>query len=299
MNILLAMIPAFFWGTTYAVAQLTLPDWPPLLLGALRALPAGLILLLINPSLPKKSQWGILFRLAMVNIAIFFSLIFVMASTLPSSISGVGMVSLPVFAMLYDWLINKNKPNKIQAFFGILLILLAWMLFNPGAIQLNPIGLIAMLLAVLCIVYGGSMTKLLGKRINWWNILTWQLILGGIILTIASLVDASLSPESYLKVVTEFKLINGLGLVWMILLNTVIAYALYVWLLQRMTVVDFTFAGIASPVTGILAGLLLLDESFTVIQYILMSSMILASLMPQIIEAMKPHLLANTQLQYE
>ena len=48
MNIVLAMIPAFFWGTTYAVTQLTLPDWPPLLLGALRALPAGLILLLIK-----------------------------------------------------------------------------------------------------------------------------------------------------------------------------------------------------------------------------------------------------------
>ena len=52
MNILLAMIPAFFWGTTYAVTQYTLTDWPPLLLGALRALPAGLLLLLLKPSIP-------------------------------------------------------------------------------------------------------------------------------------------------------------------------------------------------------------------------------------------------------
>ena len=299
MNILLAMIPAFFWGTTYAVAQLTLPDWPPLLLGALRALLAGLILLLINPSLPKKSQWGILFRLAMVNIAIFFSLIFIMASTLPSAISGVGMVSLPAFAMLYDWVINKHKPNKIQAFFGLALIFLAWMLFNPNTIQLNPIGLMAMLMAIVCVIYGSSMTKSLGARIHWWSILTWQLIIGGIILTIASFIDALIAPESYQQVATQFEVINGLGLVWIILLNTAIAYALYVWLLQRMTVVDFTFAGIANPIAGIATGILLLDESFTGTQYLLMGGMILASLMPQIIESIKPHLLTNTHLQYE
>ena len=40
------MIPAFLWGTTYAVTKYATPDWPPLLLGALRALPAGLLLLL-------------------------------------------------------------------------------------------------------------------------------------------------------------------------------------------------------------------------------------------------------------
>jgi drug/metabolite transporter (DMT)-like permease len=287
MNILLAMIPAFFWGTTYAVTQLTLPDWPPLLLGALRALPAGLILLLISPSLPQKSDWVILFRLGVINIAIFFSLIFIMASTLPSAISGVGMVSLPVFAMLYDWVINKRKPNKTQAFFGLLVILLAWSLFNPGTIQLNPLGLLAMLLAIVCIIYGSSMTKSLGKRISWWSILTWQLIIGGSILAIASFIDALIAPESYQHVSSQLQLMNGLGLIWIIVLNTVLGYTLYVWLLQKMSVVDFTFAGIANPIAGILSGILLVGESYSGNQYILMSSMILTSLMPQIIASIK------------
>ncbi|WP_019612745.1 DMT family transporter [Psychromonas ossibalaenae] len=287
MNILLAMIPAFFWGTTYAVTQFTLPDWPPLLLGALRALPAGLILLLIKPSLPKKSDWGILFGLGLINIALFFSLIFVMALTLPSAISGVGMISVPVFAMLYHWLVNKRRPKALQAFFGFLLIILAWLLFDPGTIRLDPVGLLAMLAAILCIVSGSSMTKSLGSRIHWWSVLTWQLIIGGVILTAAAAVHALVAPADYLQAAEQFQLSNGLGLTWIIILNTALGYALYVWLLQRMSVVDFTFGGIANPVAGISAGMLLLGESYSPVQYLLMSAMILTSLMPQIIELIK------------
>ncbi len=57
MNILLAMIPAFLWGTTYAVTKYATPEWPPILLGAIRALPAGLLLLLFKPSWPTAKQW--------------------------------------------------------------------------------------------------------------------------------------------------------------------------------------------------------------------------------------------------
>lgn len=289
MNILLAMIPAFFWGTTYAVTKFTLPDWPPILLGALRALPAGLILLLVKPTLPKKGEWQVLLTLGLINIATFFGLIFVMAQTLPSAISGVGMVSVPVFAMLYQWLIKKHPPSWTQALSGLALVLLAFVLFSPGSISLNPVGLAAMLAAIMCIVVGSSITKTLGSRIHWWTILTWQLILGGVILSLASAVHASLVPETYRSVITSFDTRNLFGLVWVVGLNTALSYGMYVWLLQRMTVVDFTFGGIANPVAGIVCGMVLLGESFTQTQYTLMTGMIITSLLPQMIMAVKQH----------
>jgi drug/metabolite transporter (DMT)-like permease len=289
MNVLLAMIPAFFWGTTYAVTQSTLQDWPLPLLGALRALPAGIILLMLKPCLPKKQEWSILFRLGMVNIGIFFCLIFVMALTLPSAISAVGMVSLPVFAMIFDWVVNKRNPNKIQAFFGLLLVLLAWLLFDPRTIHLNYIGLLAMFAAIICILYGSSMTKSLGIRMHWWTVLTWQLILGGGLLTVAAVIHGFISPEKYIHVINHFQLNNAIGLSWIIILNTALGYGLYVWLLQKMSVVDFTFAGIANPIAGIATGLFLLNETFNETQYLLMGSMILTSLMPQIIASTKSY----------
>lgn len=287
MNILFAMIPAFFWGTTYAITQFTLPDWPPVLLGALRALPAGLLLLAIKPSLPKKQDWKILIALGTVNIALFFGLIFVMALTLPSAISGVGMISVPVFAMLFGWVIYQRRPNLVQATSGVVLIVLAWFLFDPSSITLNPMGLMAMLGAIMCIVIGSSVTKSLGSKMHWWTVLTWQLILGGVILSIAALVLASVNPEPYLHAVQNTSTTNLLGLLWVIVLNTALGYGLYVWLLQRMSVVDFTFGGIANPIAGILSGFILLGESFTAVQYSLMVGMIVMSLVPQFVISMK------------
>ncbi|KJZ02435.1 DMT family transporter [Pseudoalteromonas piscicida] len=283
MNILLAMIPAFLWGTTYAVTQYTLADWPPLLLGAIRALPAGLILLAVKPSLPKKADWKILCGLGAINIAAFFSMIFVMSLTLPSAISSVGMVSVPVFAMLYHWLVNKQRPGLVQAFCGAALIVLAWLLFDPSSLNLNPLGLAAILAAITCIVIGSSITKSLGDRMHWWTVLTWQLIIGGIILTLASSVHGVIAPAKYIAAFNNFSMTNLSGMLWVVLLNTALGYSLYVWLLQRMSVVDFTFGGIANPVAGILTGLVLLGETFTPLQYSLMVGMIVMPLLPQII----------------
>ncbi|KHT46753.1 DMT family transporter [Vibrio sinaloensis] len=287
MNILLAMIPAFFWGTTYAVTQYTLADWPPLLLGAIRALPAGLLLLAFKPSLPKAQDWGVLVRLGFINIATFFVLIFVMALTLPSAISGVGMISVPVFAMLYTWLRYKKRPGRLQAVSGAALIALAWMLFDPRSISLNPVGLAAMLGAISCIIVGSSLTKSLGERIHWWTVLSWQLILGGAILTLAAIIHSMIQPAQYAMAIEQLSMTNVLGLLWVVLLNTALGYGLYVWLLQRMSVVDFTFGGIANPVAGIVSGLLLLGESFTPVQYSLMVGMIAMSLFPQVVDSLR------------
>ncbi|NRD72506.1 EamA family transporter [Shewanella sp. VB17] len=293
MNILLAMIPAFFWGTTYAVSQFSLTDWPPLLLGALRALPAGLLLFAIKPTFLKKQDWWVLCRLGAINIAAFFSFIFIMAQTLPAAISGVGMLCVPVFAMLFHWAVSGGKPNPVQAFFAGLLIVLAWFLFDPSSISLNLIGLLAMLAAIMCIIIGSRITKSLGDRLHWWTILSWQLIIGGSLLSIAVLCHSFYSPAAYIKVVDEFSQNNAAGLLWIILLNTALGYSLYVWLLQRMSVVDFTFGGIANPVAGIVSGMLLLNEAFTLTQYLLMASMILTSLMPQIILIIKEKMIKN------
>ncbi|GAA5186850.1 DMT family transporter [Ferrimonas gelatinilytica] len=283
MNLLLAMIASFLWGTTYAVTQATLPDWPPLLLGALRALPAGVLLLALRPSRPTRSQWGTLALVGLVNIGLFFSLIFVMALTLPSAVSGVGMVSVPVFAMLYHYLRHRVRPSGVQMASGVALVALAWQLFDPGSLALSAVGMAAMLGAILCIVIGSGIVKSLGGSVHWWTVLTWQLVVGGSLLTLAALVQGMLDPEPYRQALTGITGLNLLGLAWIILLNTALSYGLYVWLLQRMTVVEFTFGGIANPIAGIVTGLVLVGESYNPGQYALMAGMILMSLSPQLV----------------
>ena len=285
MNILLAMIPAFLWGTTYAVTKYATPDWPPLLLGALRALPAGLLLLLLKPSLPTRSQWLSLLTLGAVNIALFFAFIFIMAVNLPAAIAGVGMVSVPVVALLYAWLSKGQRPAKIQAFCAMALVVLAWLLFDPAHVALNVLGVAALLGALLTIVIGSTLVQSLSVHIHWWVVLTWQLIIGGSLLLLAAFIDGSLlQPEQYQVVFEPVSALQYSAFFWLIVPNTAIAYILYVWLLGRMTVAEFSFGTIANPIAGIVCAVLLINEQYQDWQYLLMFMMIVFSVLPQMLK---------------
>lgn len=285
MNILLAMIPAFLWGTTYAVTKYATPDWPAILLGAIRALPAGLLLLLIKPSWPKRNQWRGLILLASVNIALFFSFIFVMAINLPAAIAGVGMVSVPVVALLYAWLFKAQRPALIQLICAFTLVFLAWRLFDPQHITFNFIGITALLGALLTIVVGSTLVQKITIHIHWWTVLTWQLILGGSLLAIAALVQAFyIAPQAYQVLNEPFTQSQWIVLLWLVVPNTALAYTLYVWLLGRMSVVEFTFGTIANPIAGIICAVVLLSEQYQAWQYILMGLMIFFSVLPQLLK---------------
>ncbi|HIM96186.1 DMT family transporter [Pseudoalteromonas shioyasakiensis] len=285
MNIILAMIPAFLWGTTYAVTKYATPDWPPLLLGALRALPAGLLLLLLKPSLPTRSQWPSLLTLGAVNIALFFAFIFIMAVNLPAAIAGVGMVSVPVVALLYAWLAKGQRPAKVQAFCAMALVVLAWLLFDPAYVALNVLGVAALFGALLTIVIGSTLVQSLSVHIHWWVVLTWQLIIGGSLLLLAAFIDGSvLNPEQYQVVFEPISALQYTALFWLIVPNTAIAYTLYVWLLGRMSVAEFSFGTIANPIAGIVCAVVLINEQYQDWQYLLMFLMIIFSVLPQMLK---------------
>lgn len=288
MNILLAMIPAFLWGTTYAVTKYATPEWPPILLGAIRALPAGLLLLLFKPSWPTAKQWPGIFLIGAINIALFFSFIFVMAINLPAAIAGVGMVSVPVVALLYAWIIKRQRPAMIQGFCALALVVLAWRLFDPQHVALNVLGLMALMGALLTIVIGSTLVKKVTTKVHWWTVLTWQLIIGGCILAIAAAVQAvCFTPEQYQFLTNEISEIQWLALFWLVVPNTALAYILYVWLLGRMTVVEFTFGTIANPIAGILCAGLLINEQYESWQYAIMLLMIGFSVFPQGLDLVK------------
>ena len=288
MNILLAMIPAFLWGTTYAVTKYATPEWPPILLGAIRALPAGLLLLLFKPSWPTAKQWPGIFLIGTINIALFFSFIFVMAINLPAAIAGVGMVSVPVVALLYAWLVKRQQPALVQGFCALVLVVLAWRLFDPQHVALNILGVVALLGALLTIVIGSTLVKKVTAKVHWWTVLTWQLIIGGSLLAIAAMVQAFyFAPQQYQFLTASITSTQWLALFWLVIPNTALAYILYVWLLGRMSVVEFTFGTIANPIAGILCAGILINEQYANWQYAIMLLMIVFSVLPQGLDLIK------------
>ena len=86
-DILLTALAPAVWGSTYIVTTEALPADYPVTLAALRALPAGLLLLAITRCLPSRAWLGRTFLLGSFNFALFWVLLFVAAYRLPGGIA--------------------------------------------------------------------------------------------------------------------------------------------------------------------------------------------------------------------
>src|SRR2546421_8512107 len=75
------------WGATYFVTARFLPAEYPLYGAAIRALPAGLLLLLVRRRFPQGRWWWRSLVLGALNMGAFFALVYLAAQTLPVSIA--------------------------------------------------------------------------------------------------------------------------------------------------------------------------------------------------------------------
>ena len=74
--VLICAIAPVSWGATYFVTRHFLPESAPLWSAALRALPAGVLLLAIARRLPGGSWWWRSLVLGLLNFAAFFVLVY-------------------------------------------------------------------------------------------------------------------------------------------------------------------------------------------------------------------------------
>ena len=142
-DILLTALAPAVWGSTYLVTTEALPAGYPVTLAALRALPAGLLLLALTRCLPPRAWLGRAFLLGSFNFALFWVLLFVAAYRLPGGVAATlgSLQAMMVIVMARGWLGTPIKVGAVAAAAtGILGV--ALLLIGPEA-ALDPIGIAA------------------------------------------------------------------------------------------------------------------------------------------------------------
>lgn len=86
-DVLLTATAPAVWGSTYVVTTELLPAGYPLTVAMLRALPAGLLLLLLVRRLPQGVWWPRTFLLGSLNFSFFWAMLFVSAYRLPGGVA--------------------------------------------------------------------------------------------------------------------------------------------------------------------------------------------------------------------
>src|SRR5690349_5088057 len=184
---LTAIAPAI-WGSTYVVTTEFLPHGYPLTVAMLRALPAGLILLLIIRQLPQGVWWARSFVLGALNFSLFWAMLFVSAYRLPGGVAAtVGAIQPLIVVFLSAVLLGSTiRWQSVAAAAGGILGV-GLLLLTPQA-RLDPIGVAAGLAGAVSMAAGTVLTRRWQPPVSPLTFTAWQLTAGGLLLLPVALV---------------------------------------------------------------------------------------------------------------
>ncbi|MBX3681050.1 EamA family transporter [Cognatazoarcus halotolerans] len=251
---LTAVAPAI-WGSTYIVTSELLPPDRPFTAALIRALPAGLLLLVFTRQMPAGRDWWRLLVLGALNIGIFQALLFVAAYRLPGGLAAVLGAIQPLLVMVLAWAVDGRSPaqttlwSAVAGIFGMAVLLL-----SPQTV-FEPVGIAAALLGAACMAAGVWLTRRWKLDLPLLPLTGWQLVIGGLMLApVAWLADAPLPALGRLE---------WAAYTYLSLAGALLAYALWFRGVTRLPTVAVASLGLLSPLTAVLLGWALLSQSIT------------------------------------
>ncbi|WP_159621037.1 EamA family transporter [Ruania rhizosphaerae] len=251
-----ALAPAA-WGTTYAVTTELLPPDHPIFAALMRALPGGLVLILLTRTLPSGQWWWKAGVLGALNIGAFLPLLFVAAERLPGGVAATLGAVQPLIVAGLAVAVLREPPSFWRIGWGGAGIVGVGLVALGPAAALDGAGVAAGLTAAGCMALGVALTKHWGRPENVGPLAFtgWQLTAGGLILLPLMILVDGLPP------VIDAPAIGGY--LWLGSVGGFIAYALWIRGIGRLPVTAIALLGLLSPLVAALIGALVLSEAFT------------------------------------
>lgn len=257
-DILLTAIAPVIWGSTYIVTTELLPQGYPIHVAMLRALPAGLFLLLLVRQLPQGVWWTRSFILGALNFSFFLCMLFVSAYRLPGGVAAtVGAIQpLIVIALSRVFL---GSPLKLMAIVAGLAGIggVALLVLTPNA-ALDPVGVIDGLAGAVSMAFGTVFSRYWQPPVSPLAFTAWQMTAGGLLL-----VPVALIFEPPLPALT---LTNWLGFIQLGLVGTALTYVMWFRGISRLGPSAVSPLGFLSPAVAVLIGWIVLGQSLGLMQ---------------------------------
>jgi probable blue pigment (indigoidine) exporter len=229
-----------------------LPDALPTWSGALRALPAGIVGLLVCRRLPRGAWIWKSLAMGLANMGVFFPLLFVAAYRLPGGVAAVLGACQPLFVAGLGWLALREPPGWRRIRWGLAAVAgVALMVLSPGA-RLDPVGIGAGVLGTASMAVGIVLTKKWGRPVGGFTWASWLLAWSGL-----ALVPAAFALEGPPPPLDAAAL--G-GYAWLTIPGGLLAYWAWFAGLARLSAGAASFLPLLSPVMATLLGAAVLGE---------------------------------------
>ncbi|MEM7356639.1 MAG: EamA family transporter [Acidobacteriota bacterium] len=259
---LLTLLAPVAWGTTYVTITELLPAGRPFFVAAVRAIPAGLALLIVGALVsrwrPRGAEWRQTAILALFNIGLFFPLLIVAIYRLPGGVAAAVGGLQPMLVAGLACLLTGHRPRRLDLGVGVAAAVGVALVVLRRDAGIDAVGVLAAVGANLSFAVGVVLTKRFATPGNRLAATGWQLLLGGLVLVPLTLWIEGPPPALEPR--------HLAGFAYLSLAATGLAFMLWFHGIRRLPVAAPPLLGLAAPITGAALGWVLLDQALSPLQ---------------------------------
>lgn len=257
-GIFLAFLVVLIWGINFPVIKFGLEELPPLLFSSLRFLIVAIPAIFFVP-FPKTSIWNVLGVGVFLGVLKFGFLFVAMKADANAGISSLLLQSQVIFTIILSILIFKEKFTKFQA----LGILIAFLGFSSFFFSVNNNVTLLGIVLLICAGFFWSISNIIMKKMKGVNLLhfmVWVCLIPPLPLFLLSYFF-ELSQTINILFSTTSK--TWIALLYVSFLSTLLAFAIWGWLLKTYNATLVTPFALLIPIVGIFSSSILLGEELT------------------------------------
>jgi len=283
------------WGSTYFFIQKAIQHLPPLMLGAIRFIAAG-ILLMIWSIIKKENLWdwkqikpAVISGLLLLFIG--NGALIVAEKTLPSSFAAIIVSAAPIWFVLLDWpKLKENLSNRstviglIIGFLGVVLLFGQSIpaLFSSTGHSSEIIAMIILVIGSMSWAGGSLYSKYKGSGSAIVNTM-WQMLAASIAFFVFSFAGNEWKGFQWQSVSTG----AWLSVVYLITMGSLAGYSAYVWLLQVRPATQVSTYAYVNPVVAVLLGVFFAGEYMSFLQLVGLAVILTSVLLINLAKARK------------
>ena len=263
------------WGSTYFFIKMAVDGFPPMLLGALRFLTAGVLLL----TWCKIKGEQIFIKRNIIHAAVTGFLLLVIGNgaviwveqTLPSAMVAIMVSSAPIWFVLFDkqnWRVNFKSTSTIVGlvigFAGVVLLFSEQIrgLFDSSVGLSKLPGMLLLLIGAMSWASGSLYSKYNNTQGSASVNTAWQMLAAGFIFLPSSFFNHEVQNLQWQNIPMH----SWLALLYLVIFGSIAAFSAYVWLLQVRPATQVSTYAYVNPVIAVILGVLFAHESITLLQ---------------------------------
>jgi len=251
------------WGSTWLFIKVGLADLPPFTFAGIRFVLASLILTLLviarrAPWPRTRREWGLITVVGLLQFALNYGLVFWGEQYISSGLAAVLQSTFPVFGLVIAHFYLPQERMTGARVVGVLLgvfgvaVIFSDQLTIAG--NLAFLGSMALVASAFFGSYSNVLVKAYGTKIDPQVFAATQMIFGFVpLLGIGILFEGN--PLRF-----HWTAKAVVCLLYLVVVGSVLAFALYYWLVRRMDVTNTMLIALVTPVVAVILGIVVLNE---------------------------------------